>query len=279
MPVAKPKKSLKQKLLEMPDALYKYRALASNEDIGRLRRMLLEGEVYLARGSEFNDPFDLSLRPSFEASNEQIRAYWDRDLKLRHPRMTKKVRRNEIKKFIKKYRGDRGAEALGLAHDRALNQHGIFCLCGNVTNTLMWSYYADGHRGVAVRFATRPLVTATVLKGIGYMVFPVDYEDSQPVPRFYTDTDEDYLRAVAATKSTDWRHEREVRLLLRDRPGVTTVAASAIDGVVFGLRTPDHIKRRILRWTQQRPDQPIELLQVTQTPGRFNIEVTPAVWS
>lgn len=135
----------------IPDYLYKFRDV-EGDGIDRLERMVMHGELYFSTPEKFNDPFDMALEPSFEASNEQLRAYWDEDLKSRHPAMSAADRRKRIKKFILEAKTAAGQARVARVHAAEVRKTGVFCLCENVTSTLMWSYYANGHTGVAVRF-------------------------------------------------------------------------------------------------------------------------------
>lgn len=257
--------------IDIPDHLYKYRAI-DGDGLDRLERMVMFGELYFAAPESFNDPFDMALDPSFVASNEQLRLFWDEDLRSRFPGMQRGERQKRIKRFILETKTAAGHARVVRVHAKSVKKTGVFCLCENIESTLMWSYYANGHTGVAVQFG----FDAPGLESLSpVMVWRVGYTDAVPRVNYYRDSNFTYFTATMATKSLDWAHEREWRFALSNRIGVATVPLRVITAVVFGLRTPAGVRSTIRNWASRRKER-LKLLQVVKQPGRYELAIEPA---
>lgn len=124
------------------------------------------------------------------------------------------------------------------------NYH-VYCLCESrpdeQDSLLMWAYYADEHKGLAIEFDYNSLT-----KTFKYPPEKVEYFDS--LPHGFDDTGKSQLVKVSKTKSSHWAHEKEHRFLIpklissqmqgRDI-GVGRLLyhePTAIKGIYFGLR-------------------------------------------
>lgn len=98
----------------------------------------------------------------------------------------------------------------------------ILCLCKHPDIAAMWGLYADSNRGVVLRFDSAGAHDSWLLAK------PIIYTDT--LPRFLRP--DGIIEAIMAgpqalfedlcyTKTTDWSHEREWRILCYARPGET----------------------------------------------------------
>lgn len=81
-------------------------------------------------------------------------------------------------------------------------QFGILCFTKSWHNTLLWSHYADGHRGICLGFEVRD----KLLK-------PVSYKRERASLRFPVDNNQ--IMDLLFTKFADWAYEEELRVWLR----------------------------------------------------------------
>jgi hypothetical protein len=88
-------------------------------------------------------------------------------------------------------------------------QFGLICFSLDWHNPLLWSHYADRHRGLALGFD----VDEQILK-------PVSYRKSRPVLK---KVDLEVANWLLFTKYADWNYEQEVRIFtsLEDRDPAT----------------------------------------------------------
>ena len=84
-------------------------------------------------------------------------------------------------------------------------QYGMLCFSLDWQNPLLWSHYADRHRGLALGFD----VDEQILK-------PVSYVETRPILK---EIDIRVAHSLRFTKYVDWQYEREVRIyaMLNDR--------------------------------------------------------------
>ena len=76
--------------------------------------------------------------------------------------------------------------------------HGILCFSKTWDNPVLWSHYADRHRGIALGFDIN-----------SDMVQAVTYKKKRPP---FRSADESSIHTLLYTKHRDWRYEKEVRV-------------------------------------------------------------------
>jgi len=99
-------------------------------------------------------------------------------------------------------------------------RYGVVSLSDTPTNPLMWSYYAEEHRGFVLGFdSDSPPFKAppegTQLLGRCHRVNYVLFKPPWPGSAFTADSEVEFLRLMLLVKSIQWQHEREWRLIDR----------------------------------------------------------------
>lgn len=196
-----------------PKILFKYRKF----DKGCLE-LLLNRELWFATPASLNDPFE------GEASfNEVLNAVWEH-----YPFPSSQ--REKYKRKI----------------EEQLAKTGICSFSKARKNQLMWSHYADEHRGVCIGFKEH------ILRPEGSSIAPIDvtYQDEYPfeeiIERFKyfeqlpgeNNVDSvagDILYSILGTKYSSWRYERERRLVFY-RSEAKQFDPEAVNSIAFGLR-------------------------------------------
>jgi hypothetical protein len=84
------------------------------------------------------------------------------------------------------------------------NRWRIYCLTPVPDSTLMWSHYADNHKGICLEFA----LDHPVLGSAQEVVYLTSYP--KWAPHSFTERE---ARQVLLTKSDDWEYEREYRII------------------------------------------------------------------
>jgi hypothetical protein len=99
---------------------------------------------------------------------------------------------------------------IGRYLDRIHNLHGILCFSGTFRQSVLWSHYADKHRGAAfeVEYPNDP---GRLLK--------MEYSDNRPIVDVKQISDNTYLalqlKPLIFRKSTGWSYEDEYRVVAR----------------------------------------------------------------
>jgi hypothetical protein len=92
--------------------------------------------------------------------------------------------------------------------DQIAETRGVICFSRDWSNPVLWSHYADKHRGIALGFEVTDR-----------FAIPVTYEKALSkieIDQLMTaaDPSEDLGRMLLATKFDDWRYEREFRVFV-----------------------------------------------------------------
>lgn len=162
----------------------------------------------------------------------------------------------------------------------------ILCLTAIPDNTLMWSHYAESHKGVVLRFRS-----VEGLDSPWTEARPMNYVDAVPPimdEEFVSDLlsgrralePGTIMERVVYTKSGDWAHENEWRIYSGDGRNREApyedipFGALELDGVVFGYRM-ENVKRDGLVELIRDKYPHAELLQADKSPQAFAMTVVP----
>lgn len=101
-----------------------------------------------------------------------------------------------------------------------LKRAGVVSLSKNALNILMWSHYADYHRGFVLEFRipTKGVKRDLVLSTDRLLPFPVTYQVGRPRIDIGSYAQETLLHKILLTKSTNWEYEEEERVIDENRP-------------------------------------------------------------
>ncbi len=93
--------------------------------------------------------------------------------------------------------------------NQANERYGVICFCENYHDPVLWSHYADGHRGVALVFE----IPDDHAIRVGYQPehFKLDADAAIQCGSF----DEADLTRLISTKFSSWGYEKEIRMVCR----------------------------------------------------------------
>ncbi|MCO6388539.1 DUF2971 domain-containing protein [Aliihoeflea sp. 40Bstr573] len=273
-----------------PTRLYKYRAFSN-----RLLDMLVDDELYYANPSDFNDPLD--SRPTLAAdldvhqleqvlsrlveqrTKEEMTAA-AKAIKYRGPRTIDHIARHsrtkadQLVREVEYAAGNPIYEVMD-PHKFLLGRYleeellrrydrGIVSFGSRATCPLMWSHYADQHRGICAGYSVPADATDQLHK--------INYGGSRNVRASdvaVMDTDTDARRrvdeAVLLRKAASWRYEREWRLI-----GTRGSQPSRLEleEVVFGIRCKPTVKFAIVKALENRR-RPVRFSEMHEVSGTF----------
>lgn len=92
-------------------------------------------------------------------------------------------------------------------------QYGLLCFCKGWSNPLLWSHYADKHRGMCLGFDIR-----------ADSIAPVNYvEERVPIEYPFRESIQKISDQLLWTKYIDWQYEEELRIWIKflDRDPIT----------------------------------------------------------
>jgi hypothetical protein len=136
--------------------LYRYRSVSGEEGLARLKQVVLDSEAYLCRYAALNDPFDGHVQFNYEATDDEIRSKLSTYITNEIAEVMGTTRDHIIDSLLAER-----FEYLALLRTKtagSVNDLGVLCFSERPDDLLMWAYYADGHRGVCLKFRTSRLI-------------------------------------------------------------------------------------------------------------------------
>ncbi len=244
-----------------------------------LRRLLCARTIYFSDPADFNDPWD--CKPWFSTKlledpvERDLHIQWAVDISRQH---NDTMSEEAVSRLEMQLRADPKLLAetvdeisLNMA-DANSGRYRVYCLGPDVGNLLMWSHYADKHKGICLEFSTRDEVMCCPLR--------VEYPQEFPVIRVYSNDLEDNLRPFL-TKADVWKYEHEYRLIAQER-GVATadetlitdnnllrLPETALLSVIVGCQGDYGEVERLI--AEVAPELPVK--KAVRVPNRFELRI------
>lgn len=254
-----------------PDTIYKYRAWDNDFH----KRILTDFEIFFSSPENLKDPYDCNLAYRYESMNsiEKI-GLAERTLKGANEGNRKYRRKKARELAATPYMNDK--EYLRKSGEMQLmrlrKNAGIFCASSNPKSNLMWSYYADSHKGFCIGFDTIGFYYDTNAS-LGNVIYQKDF----PLLKPSTDRSFDIFRQLH-TKSREWHHEEEIRLAhyhIKEEERVRKIRVSTLKTIIAGMRMPEiHLLEMAETVSKigEASGYQIELLKVQQKTNSYELE-------
>ena len=110
-----------------------------------------------------------------------------------------------------------------------INGYGVVCYSTNEHNTLMWSHYADNHKGMCLVFDVPNPIEKYLMK--------VNYLEQLPNLNYETNNLPSEIRKIITTKSIDWGYEEEYRQVLINKNIHEPYCGKLVE-IIFGCKCP-----------------------------------------
>ena len=253
----------------LPATLCRYRSVS---DLARSRtQKVVETSLhYFASPTSFNDPFD--CRPNFtldgteDAVRNYLRGMWARQA----PHMSEAERQAEVDAILRDPSRDprvpENNKLFAAAYDSLVTaQVGVLCLSEAHDDILMWSHYADCHRGICLIYETNYEFFAHAQ--------PVRYERERPRVNPITQSTEQMLHNAIFTKSGDWAYEKEWRILhYRQGVGERQLPQTSLKAIVLGVALSGNDRSVVEAWAKTSPAKP-PVLRAFLSSTEFSVHV------
>ncbi len=208
--------------------------------------ILLKDEIFLSAPTTFNDPFD---RPviNFSGSDEKWNAMLNQQLSLARTKKGKPI--PPAKKIQLKAQAKRKNKSKVFAehfNSQAQNSFCVLCLSSKPDNLLMWSHYADSHKGICVGFGLDELQSNFEL------IFRINYLKEFPKVSLLDIDDPLKFLSAFSTKHPDWSYEEEIRVANLHTPRLVQIPANTIKSIHLGCEITAKEKDFILDLSTSR---------------------------
>ena len=192
---------------------YKYRAnIIEKENSLRDITSILNDELWASSFANLNDPFEANYIDNIKNSLTMFKQAF-------------KVDTNNVQNNWKNIKGLK--DCLGI-YSLSLSEKGY------PSNSLMWSHYADSHRGFCIAYDIEKLKDSEKLP-LDVDCIEVEYVENIPkigikdiVKR------RNFIAKMFGTKTKDWQYEKEIRLIYTNY-GIKRYSPFALKAIYFGL--------------------------------------------
>ena len=243
--------------MKSPEFLYKYQPLTAYS-----LASLVNSTIWLAKPATFNDPFDCAITLDRQKYKQSVMHAVSVAMERAKPEGLKPEHLLDI------WPGDKEAfEQFRLHLSEIVQEMGICSFSATQNHLLMWSHYANHHRGFCVEYDCRD---GTLLRQLAH---EVNYEDSVPsltAADFAPPNNKHAVDVLWLTKAKCWSYERERRVMTNEGNKVHQ-APSAIVSVIFGARMPEQDRLMVAHAHNHHPE--IEFKEARLMEGQFTIEV------
>lgn len=254
-----------------PQHLYKYFRYHAPGKCEWTQRLFRNNEVYFAAPKDFNDPFDTLTRFPYPRSVIERERFLKKWVRRSFPQMPEAVADRQVKGTVRN--GDDIPLMEEICEDlsrQMQRENGVFCMTERKDSILMWSHYADYHRGFCLEFATDDPFFARAR--------PVIYSDNLPCQDLieFMDPRENRMPPLyLVTKLRDWDYEKEWRVADPSvGPGTKRYPPESLTGVIFGCRMDEKHRERIKAWCRERKPRPT-LYEARARRGEFGLDIIP----
>lgn len=273
--------------------LYKYL------DLPRID-ILQNSLIRFTQPGAFNDPFE--LKPSFDlmskkdisAMNEAIKknCSTDEERKAKTAEELNKMLTTlamGINRVTEKIENPVGCYSLNnneIASSVFDSKYGILSLTNDPNNLLMWSHYADNHRGFVLQFdENHDFFKTSYFDNQEFSLTKVEYSSERPVLSYSNlHSPEVYYR-----KSPCWSYEQELRLIkplseaskiIEDHVypiALFELPIEAVRGIIIGVNVSNLDRNNIFELLQQPRYKHITIFQTRCCNDSYELEINPSI--
>lgn len=246
--------------------LHKFRSLAGKQREWT-RSIITEGRLYFSSALDFNDPFDCLPRLSFEANEDELVEHFRRHLR---PRGTPPSDAEIVRRAKEIAQGNAPTQStLEDMFRRSKERLGILSLSERCDHVLLWSHYADAHRGICLRFVS---TDGSPFFGEAQKV---KYSAQRPTLNIFRQSMDEQIDNALMTKADFWSYECEWRIFDHRRgPGVHPFPHHLLDGIILGAQMSQQDIDEVIGWRNAAP-HPIGLYRAIIDSGMFRLNVVP----
>jgi len=232
--------------------LYKYRRFGVHS-----LKELCDSEVYYADPNSFNDPLDCSPELINDIELDELENLFLTVMNRYHKKSGEKQLRNcqylsteygdyKTNTGIKKHYMNSLIRKIKNGLDSEMKNRGVLSLASKWNCPLMWSHYADEHKGICIEYDISRAVCDVPTK--------IDYNGGRGIPLssivdwIFNDSieaKEAIERKYFYTKAGQWKYEKEWRYLSGSHGARS--APFPISGIYFGMRCENSIVSSIVK--------------------------------
>lgn len=211
-----------------PLHLYKYRPfdVANLRSVDMVRQILVHNQVWMAAPSRLNDPKDMRFTVQMNNDLQARQAWMRRNQQLLDTLGLPPEQRRIVTHQL--LHGSFDEQMIAEFQKATLDAMGVFSASRDPRNELIWTHYADEHRGICIQFATFQDELFLLAKRVAYgKEFPkllLPAPDGQALQEHYL------------IKSAAWSYENEWRVVVPLNSCAIALRPATVSGIIIGSR-------------------------------------------
>lgn len=245
-----------------------------SKDVAQRALSIIENcEIYLSSPSLFNDVFD--CRPVIRCNltdPELIQRFIETGKRSR-PDISVDEMERQVQMLIEDKKRDPREEQVAILAQKEffediLKPAGVYSVSTLGNDPLMWSHYADNHRGICLEFNGDSGVMREAQEVIYSVIRPVIYMFDNTTSR------QKNMETALLTKSCHWRYEQEWRIARMNGIGPAPFDPDDLTGVIFGAEVSSTVKESVIA-AVKRSRSRVTLYQAVPNHTTFEIDIEP----
>ena len=279
---------MNQKNITPPKFLYRYFLFSKDKS----KDIFEHNKLYFRNPNKFNDPFDCKPLLTLERDLNQeeyikfvmnnYRESMGRDLDNEEKQSYEKKAINAFRNLDRDQSSRVSMKFNSIIKEslaKSINEFRILCLSEKYNDILMWSHYANGHRGFVLQFDTEAL-----FENFKQRPQKVFYPPEESYPSIKDFNERNCTHMFLITKSSHWGYEEEWRILMhiedKDNPEgdrkVYKFKKGLITGIILGCKMEDQSKEEISEWIREYQPQ-IKIYDAVKDDNFYNINTAPEI--
>ena len=249
----------------MDKKLYKYRCWNNNT-----KNILINNELYYQSPENFNDPYDVNMFVGMHSSIEE----WINEYFKWRMRLSGKVSFDEFSLICSSWYclspelKTKFEKVIARGVTKMVRRtSGIYCFSANNNNILMWSHYADKHKGVCLEFDHSNISLLPAYK--------VKYCKDYPIVNFFKALPYELNKIRFFTKSRNWKYEEEYRIVISNFANkIKKFQPQILTGVICGCSMTNENIKELVEIIKTRKT-PITLYKAKTRQKKFGLTIEP----
>lgn len=235
-----------------PTLLFRFRSLSGPSE-NFTKSIITRNEIYFSDPASLNDPYDCQPTFDINGSPDEWKRHLSRSLKMQG---SKKISISERIRITRKWMAEEKYKNINPETFKQLtSRFGIACFSASMNNMLLWTHYADNHRGICLIFEPSKDSYGALTHSS-----EIQYQSELPHIRLVdlSETGDSKIIKILLTKSKQWQHEQEYRLILPyGAKQSLQFHPSSLIGIVLGAKISKEHEAKVRSWAAAHPYRPI----------------------
>ena len=217
----------------IPKKLFRFRSfdLDDSKSVERAEEIIIQNQMYFTSPKAFNDPFECRVHIDVsKVSGSTLRAFFEGILRKNNSQIPHVA----IRRAMKHEQAHELRKHLINTLEEDFAKRGVCCFNEEPDHLLMWSHYANGHRGYCL-----------VMQMGEWIPSEVHYSPVYPAVTALSDeTWGNQFEPLLYTKADCWNYEKEWRVFL-EKPGHENFDPSQLLAIILGSEMQPSAKRKL----------------------------------